>query len=514
MDSQVTRRNLVRGALAGGALAALPGRLSGQGGASTYFREVLLVDGSGRAPHLADVLVSGDRIAAINPPGGSAPGQARMIAGEGRVLAPGFIDTHTHGDPLSQSYDAFLAMGVTTVLLGLDGSGPRLDGDLDLQSWLAAAARALLQTNVAALASHGTLRRASGISDAARRPDAAALDRMAARLDAELSAGAFGLSCGLEYVPGIYAQGAELASLGRTVARHGGVVMSHMRSENDEDVETSIDELIASAGTARPHISHLKVVLGKGEARARRLLDYVAAKRRSGIDLTVDAYPYTASYTGIALLFPEWALPPTDYPAVVAGRRQELRDHLIARMTLRNGPDALLIGTGPNAGKTLAQAAKEAGLHFADLLIRLGPAGASGAHFIMDEALQDILVLDPDVAIATDGGPGMRHPRATGTYAKLIERYVVAEKRLPIEAAVRKATALPARILGLRDRGTIRVGAKADLILFAPERVKARSTYIDPFAPALGFDMVFTNGQLAYAEGQALGRAGQLLRAG
>jgi len=514
MRSLVTRRTLVGGALAGGALAALPGRLSGQGGAVAYFREVLLVDGSGRAPHLADVLVSGDRIAAITPPGGSAPSQARLIAGEGRVLAPGFIDTHTHGDPLSQSYDAFLAMGVTTVLLGMDGSGPRLDGNLNLRSWLSAAARAPLQTNVATLASHGTLRRVSGISDAVRRPDAVALDRMAARLDAELAAGAFGLSYGLEYVPGIYAEGAELEVLGRTVARHGGVVMSHMRSENDEDIETSIDELIASAGTARPHISHLKVVLGKGEARARKLLGYIAAKRRSGIDLTVDAYPYTASYTGIALLFPEWALPPTDYAAVVAGRRKELRDHLIARMTLRNGPDALLIGTGAYAGKTIAQGAEEAGLHFADLLIRLGPTGASGAHFIMDEALQDILVLDPDVAISTDGGPGMRHPRATGTYARLIEHYVLNRKQLSIEAAVRKASALPARILGLRDRGAIRVGAKADLVLFAPEGVKARSTYIDPFATALGFDMVFTNGQLAYADGQALGRGGQLLRAG
>lgn len=512
MPSNLTRRTLVGGALAGGAVAASPGLLHARGETSLYFRDVLLVDGGG-APRLADVLVSGDRIAAIAPPGGTAPSRARPIAGEGRVLAPGFIDTHTHGNPLTQSYDAYLAMGVTTVLLGLDGSGPRLEGDLDLRPWLAAAARSPLQTNVATLASHGALRRASGISDAVRRPDAAALARMAGRLDAELAAGAFGLSYGLEYVPGIYAEAPELEALGRTVARRGGVVMSHMRSENDEDIEASIDELIASAGPARPHISHLKVVLGKGEARARKLLDYIAAKRRAGVDLTVDAYPYTASYTGIALLFPEWALPPTDFAAVVAGRRRELRDHLIARMTLRNGPDALLIGTGPHAGKTLAQAAEEAELHYADFLIRLGPTGASGAHFIMDEALQDVLIRDPGVAISTDGGPGMRHPRATGSYARLIEHYVVSGKQLSIQEAVRKASALPARILGLRDRGAVRVGAKADLILFAPERVKARSTYVDPFATALGFDMVFVNGRLAWSDGAAVGRPGRLLRA-
>ena len=172
-----------------------------------------------------------------------------------------------------------------------------------------------------------------------------------------------------------------------------------------------------------------------------------------------------------------------------------------------------MIGTAPYAGKTLAQAADEAGLHYADFLIKIGPGGASGAHFTMDGALQDILVLDPDVAISTDGGPGMRHPRATGTYAKLIEQYVVNSGRLPIEHAVRKATALPARILRLADRGTVRPGAKADLILFAPEQVKARSSYLDPFAQAQGFDMVMVNGRAAFEGGERVGAPGRLLRA-
>lgn len=512
MIRNVTRRQMIGGAAATGTLAMVPGRAVAQRESSVYFRDILLVDGTGVAPRLADVTVVGDRIAAITPPGGTTPRNARLIDGEGRVLAPGFIDTHTHGDPLSQSYEAFLAMGVTTVLLGMDGSGPRLGDDLDLQPWLAAADRAQLQLNVATLASHGTLRRTAAIPDSVRRPDDAALARLAARLDAELAAGAFGLSYGLEYVPGIYAEGRELAILGSTVARRGGVVMSHMRSENDEDIEASIDELIASSRPARPHISHLKVVFGKGEARGRALLEYIAAKRRAGIDLTADVYPYNAGYTGIALLFPEWALPPTDYGAVVASRRQALRDHLIARMTRRGGPDALLIGTEPYAGKTLAQAAAGAGMHYADFLIKIGPQGGSGAHFTMDEALQDVLVLDPDTAISTDGGPGMRHPRATGTYAKLIEHYVVGDKRLSIEQAVRKSAALPAQILRLSDRGVVRIGAKADLILFAPERVKARSTYVDPFATAQGFDMVLVNGKPAFESGEVVGHSGALLR--
>ncbi|OJY49033.1 MAG: hypothetical protein BGP17_10515 [Sphingomonas sp. 67-41] len=476
------------------------------------FREVLLVDGTGAAPRLANVLVAGDRIVEVSAPS-AAGGAMRIVAGEGRVLAPGFIDMHSHGDPLDESYEAFLAMGVTTITLGQDGSGPRLGKDLDPRSWMAAADRAAIDLNVALLSSHGTLRRAAGVPDSVRRPDAAGLARMAAQLDAELKAGAFGLSYGLEYVPGIYSETPELTNLGKVVARYGGVVMSHMRSENDEDIKASIDELIASSLPARPHISHLKVVFGKGEARARELLAYLAEKRRQGIDLTADQYPYEAGYTGIAILFPKWALPPTDYAKVVAERRQELRDYLVQRMTRRGGPEALLIGTKPYAGKTLAQAAGEAGLHYADFLIRIGPQSGSGAHFTQDKALQDVLLVDPHVAFSTDGGPGMRHPRATGTYAKLVEEYVVRDRKLTIEEMVRKGTGYPAHILRLGDRGTIRAGAKADLILFDPAKVKARSTYVDPFARAEGFDLVMVNGKPAYEGGARVGKSGRLLRA-
>ena len=131
----------------------------------------------------------------------------------------------------------------------------------------------------------------------------------------------------------------------------------------------------------------------------------------------------------------------------------------------------------------------------------------------MDKALQDTLLLDPFVAIASDGGPGIRHPRSTGTFAKLIEDYVVRERALPIQEAIRKATSLPASILRLRNRGVIRVGAKADLILFDPKNVRARSTYVDPFAQADGFDLVMVNGRPAFEKGRRIDTAGRLLRA-
>ncbi len=512
MQQRFTRRQALGGAVAAGGLSAWPMVATLAAQPDTLFREVLLVDGTGAAPRLANVLVSGDRIARIDPP--SAKGEAaRVIAGEGRVLAPGFIDMHSHGDPLKDSYEAFLAMGVTTITLGQDGSGPRLGKDLDPRSWMAAVDRAPIDLNVVLLASHGTLRRAAGVADTVRVPDAAGLARMAAQLDREMKLGAFGLSYGLEYVPGIYSETAELTNLGKVVSRYGGVVMSHMRSENDEDIEKSIDELIASSLPARPHISHLKVVFGKGEARARELLAFLAEKRRQGIELTADQYPYEAGFTGIAILFPKWALPPTDYARVVAERRQELRDYLVQRMTRRGGPEALLIGTAPYAGKTLAQAAREAGLHYADFLIKIGPQSGSGAHFTQDKALQDVLLLDPYVAFSTDGGPGMRHPRATGTYAKLVEEYVVQGRKLGIEEMVRKGSGLPAHILRLGDRGVIRPGMQADLILFDPAKVKARSSYVDPFAKAEGFDLVMVGGQAAYEGGARVAKRGKLLRA-
>jgi N-acyl-D-aspartate/D-glutamate deacylase len=512
MNHKRSRRQLVAGALASGGLSSLAVRAAGRGAESTLFREVNLVDGTGAPPRPADVLVVGDRIARITAPSRRARVIAtQVVEGAGRVLAPGFIDLHSHGDPLKDSYQSFLAMGVTTITLGQDGDGP--GPGPDVESWRRAVDRAPLDTNIALLAGHGAIRRAAGIPDSVRRPDETQLRRLAAELESELRAGVFGLSFGLEYVPGIYSEVAEGKVLGRVVARHDGVVMSHMRSENDDAIEASIDELIASASGARAHISHLKVVFGHGEKRARELLDFLAAKRRQGIRLTADEYPYAAGYTGIGILFPEWALPPTDYTGVVAQRRQELHDYLERRMIRRGGPEALLFGSPPHAGKTLAEVAKESGRPFVDILVDLGPEGGSAAHFTMDQVLQDVLLVDPHVGFSTDGGPGMRHPRATGTYAKLIEEYVVRNRRLTLQEMVRKASGYPAQILRLRDRGLVRVGAKADLLLFDPAEVRARSTYVDPLAMAEGFDLVIVNGQTAFAEGRKIGAPGALLRA-
>ena len=518
MSNHYSRREIIGAIAAGAVYAAWPGRVRAATSGGLLIRDVQLIDGTGAPRRSTDVRVSGDTIEAIGRfPAESARGM-RVVEGGGRILAPGFIDVHGHGDPLERSYVSFLAMGATTVVLGQDGGSPRLrdskDANAGLPAWMDAIDRATPDINVATLTGHGSLRRLARIDDATRRPSADELDRMAALLEADLRAGSHGLSTGLEYIPGRYAETRELTGLGAVVARYHGVSMSHMRSEDEGLIRESIEELIASSLPARPHISHLKVMYGKGEAQAQALLEFLHAKRRAGVDLTADAYPYTAGYTGVAILFPEWALPPTDYEEVLETRRDELRDHLERRMIRRGGPEALLFGSDPYAGKTVAQAAAEARKAFPDFLVDIGPRGGSGAHFTMDEALQRRLLLDPIVAIATDGAPGMRHPRSTGTYAKWIEEFVVAQRRLPLEEAIRKATSLPASIMRFADRGVIRPGAKADLVLFDPSRVRARSDYVDPFAWSEGFDLVVVNGQPAFESGERVGAAGRLLRRG
>lgn len=511
-----SRREVLAAMAAGAATAALPagarGAEAGQG--MLQIRDVQVIDGTGAPARHADVLVADGRVVQIGRINRRAARGARIVEGGGRVLAPGFIDLHAHGNPLEASYAPFLAMGVTTVVLGQDGGSPGAgeDGMRRLPEWMEAVERAGPDINVATCSGHGTLRRQAAIDDGTREPSQAEIARMVALLEEDLAAGSFGTSTGLEYVPGMYAQQAEIAALGRAVARFGGVAMSHMRSEDDDRVEASIREHVEASRPARTHVSHLKVVYGEGVERAERLLQALEEYRRAGIELTADAYPYNASYTGVGILFPEWAMPPSDYDEVLATRRDELRAALEARMIRRGGPGALLFGSGPHVGKSLAQVAGEAGKPFPDMLLEIGPRGGMAAHFVMDEALQGRLLVDPHVAIASDGSPGGSHPRGAGTFAKWIAEFAVRDGLVSLEEAVRKATSLPASILRLPDRGVLREGAVADAVLFDPSRVRANADYVTPTALAEGFDLVLVNGTPAFEDGERIAAAGTLLR--
>ncbi len=480
-----------------------------------------VVDGTGAPPREADVVVRGGRIAHVGPVDPDTLEAAERFDARGLVVAPGFIDAHAHGDPQeTPAFPNFLAMGVTTIVLGQDGGSPEVS---ELPALMAGVEGTRPGVNVAWLVGHNTIRAESGVGFG--EPDDAGLQRMAELVERGLAAGAFGLSLGLEYDPGRRAGARELEAVAHPVAAVDGVVMSHMRNEDADQVEASLQELLEQGrrAGARVHASHLKVVLGDDPAQARRMLAAMARAREEGMGVTGDVYPYTASFTGLSILFPDWARPPHDYESVARNRRDELLAHLRDRVESRNGPGATLFGTGGLAGRTLEEVAEEAGRPFEEVLWELGPGGARAAYFVMDEEVMATFLADPYVAVASDGSPVMNHPRGYGSFPRVLRRHVREEGLLPLEEAVRKMTGLPASILGLHDptrvavpRGTLQEGWAADLVVFHPDEVQDRADFTEPHRLAEGIRRVWVNGRPAWVDGApAPGpRQGQVLRRG
>ncbi|MDX1406010.1 MAG: amidohydrolase family protein [Woeseiaceae bacterium] len=473
-----------------------------------------VLDGRGGEPFAADVVIVGERIAYVGETGFSAEDRATRIArtidAAGKVVSPGFIDLHAHGDPLeTPDMENFLAMGVTTISLGQDGSSPDV---APLSDWLAEVASNGIGTNLAMFVGHGTLRNQAGIG-LADVPEPEAMLAMLEALDNTL-AYTFGLSTGLEYNPGLNAGTEELKALARVVGNNDRMIMSHMRNEDDDQLDASIAELLEQGEFARVHISHLKSVYGKGAARAEEILGVLAAARDSGIEITADIYPYSASYTGIDILFPVWAKTMEQFERARSERRDELAEYLRNRVERRNGPEATLLGTDPYTGKTLAELAHDMELPFEDVLIDvIGPDGASGAYFVMNDELQARLLRDPYVGVCSDGSPTGFHPRGHGTFARIIEKYVVQEELLTLGEAVRKLTSFPAGLLRIADRGTLEAGMIADILVFDPARVHENATYPDPFQLAEGFDVVVVNGRIARQNEQRVdGHFGRVLQ--
>lgn len=472
-----------------------------------------VLDGLGNEAVTSDVVIVGDEIVFVgdadldDDPEGRV---RRRIDAAGRYVAPGFIDLHSHGDPFeTPEFENFLAMGVTTVTLGQDGSSPEVPV---LSDWLDRLAVSGTGTNVAMFVGHGTLRDLSGVG-MQPDPDPESFERMKAMLDGTLTY-TFGLSTGLEYNPGLNARSAELTALAEIVGKHDRVIMSHLRNEDDDKLEESIAELLEQGRHARVHIAHLKSVYGKGRDRAKQILDILGEARASGIRITADVYPYTASYTGIAIVFPVWAKTDAQFTVAKRERRDELEAYLRQRIEQRNGPEATLLGTPPWTGKTLAELANEMETPFEDVLIdEIGPQGASGAYFVMNEELQAELLESPLTGVCSDGSPTGFHPRGHGTFAKIVQEYVVEKQLLSLPEAVRKTTSFAASVLGITDRGAIRPGMKADVIVFDPEKVRATATYPEPLRLAEGFDVVVVNGSVARENGQVADHlAGSILK--
>lgn len=470
-----------------------------------------VVDGSGEKSFQADLLVRGDSIGFIGQLDADTVNVKSRVDAEGKVVSPGFLDLHAHGDPLeTPEFHNFLAMGVTSIVLGQDGSSPSV-GELD--EWFSNVEEANPSVNIALLTGHGSIR--STVDVGKQNPSGTELNHMVRLLEHDLNDGVFGMSTGLEYVPGMYADETELQNLAQVVGDYGGLIMSHMRSEDNSEIEASLDELAAQGKVAKVHASHLKVVYGEGEERAEEILDYIDRFRDQGIMMTADSYPYAASFTGIGIVFPDWAKTEEEWENAVQERPEALEKFLSEKVEQRNGPDAILFGSGDFAGSTLKEAAEQEDTSPVDLLMEMGPEAASAAHFVMDEDLQNRLLLGNYVMVSSDGSPTMRHPRGYGSFAKVIRYHVNEEELMTLEEAIHKMSGLPAETLGLEDRGFIREGQKADLLIFDPDEIADRATFEHPHTLAEGFNWIMVNGTVVREDGKFKDdRTGQILKYG
>lgn len=464
-----------------------------------------IVDGSGEDAFAGDVLVSGAEIAYVGPVDSAQIKSAETINATGKVVTPGFIDAHSHGDPLQEDNDHlrnFLRQGITTVLLGQDGTNPGYfpsDGPgrdmASFRGWIDQVNIVKSGPNVATLVGHGTIRRLSGggEKDKVTKEEQAKMEELL--VDA-MDAGAYGLNTGLEYVPGRYADMEEMMGLAKVVGAHDGVISSHIRNEDDDQVQASIAELLEQGKYARVNASHVKVVYGKTREQGIAILEQLRDARAKGMIVTADVYPYLASFGDMSYLYPEWAKREFEFNDAVKNRRAEFQQFLRAKIIRRNGPEAILVSSGEYSGKTVAEIAKITGKAPEDVIIDYGHNGPATAHFIMTKETQDAFITAWDVSISTDGSPTMRHPRSFGSFPKVIEEYVVRDQVLSLELAINKMTGQTAKIFDIQTRGLLKEGMGADILVMDLENVRANTTWTDIYAEPTGFDAVIVNGKV------------------
>jgi len=462
-----------------------------------------VIDGSGADGILADVAVRADRIAAIAPPGSiDTAGAGTIVDATGLAVAPGFIDVHTHDDRAVMATPDMtpkICQGVTTVVAGncgvslaplvLEGPPPpplNLLGDREhlryetVAEYTGAVSEVGPGPNLAILVGHSTLR-VGAMADTDRKATAAEVDRMKDRLAEGLSAGAVGFSTGLFYRPNAAADMDEVVALLEVVADAGGIYTTHMRDEHDGVME-SLAETFETGRRARVPvlISHHKCAGPRNWGRSRETLPAIDVAGRQQ-PVALDAYPYAAGST---------VLDPVNVDA----------DIRILVTWSRSVPEA--------AGRDLADIAGEWGCSLWEAAERLDPAGA--IYFSMDEDDVRRILAFPQTMIGSDGLPHDEHPhpRLWGTFPRVIGHYGRDEGLFSIEQAVHKMTGLPAETFGLADRGVVREGAYADLVVFDPKTIVDLATFEDPKRPPAGIDRVYVNGVAVWQDGVAAGRRG------
>jgi dihydroorotase/N-acyl-D-amino-acid deacylase len=495
-------------------------------------RNARIVDGSGSPWYRGDIAIRGDVIvhiaASITQPA------ARMIDVRGQVVAPGFIDIHSHarrGIFDVPTADNYIRQGVTTVIEGPDGSSP-----VPIAPFLAQLDSLRKSINIGTFIGQGSIR-SEVVGSADRRATPAELVRMQALVEQGMRDGAFGLSTGLFYVPGTFTPTEEVIELAKIAARFGGIHISHMRNEASGVVQSVLETIrIGEEGALPTQVTHHKVV-GPGywgqSVQTLRLIDEARAR---GVDATIDQYPYTASSTSVqSALMPAWALEGGN-----SNIRQRLSDPTtrariraetatIIRLE-RGGGDPKNVVTAncswdaTLAGKNLADITRLRGMeptieNAAEATLWITEQGGCQGifHAINEQDLVRIL-RHPATMVATDGeiptfGRGNPHPRSYGTFARVLGVYVRDQNVLTLEDAVRKMTSYPAQRLGLLDRGLLKPGMKADIAVFDPAAVRDLATFENPHQYAEGFLMVLVNGQIVLEnDGVTTARPGRVLR--
>ncbi|WP_042424191.1 N-acyl-D-amino-acid deacylase family protein [Streptacidiphilus anmyonensis] len=483
-----------------------------------------VADGTGAPLRRADVGVADGRTTLL--PGDAPATAARTYDASGLVVTPGFVDAHTHSDltTLGGAGDALahaaVLQGVTVEVCGNcgDSAFPGLFADFDAFALAhAAAGRA---NHLASLVGHGSLRAAVvGHEDrAATHPE---LKEMCAVLDAALAAGAVGLSSGLIYTPGSYADTAEVTALAAVAARHGKPYVTHLRDEMSQ-VEAALEEAvrIARDSGAPLHVSHHKTAGKYAWGRTERTLPYLERLRADGMDVTCDVYPYTAGSTALAAMLPPWA---HDGGAAALLKRladPEQRTRMRAAIaegvpgwenTVGNGGwDRISVAGAARhpglQGRTIADIAAEQGADpldaVAELLLAEDGDVTIISHSMREDDVRRVLAA-PFTMIGSDGvpKPGLPHPRWAGTFARVLGRYARDEGLLPLPEAVRRMTGATAARFGLTDRGVLRDGAHADLVVLDPGEVADHATFAQPLLPPSGIRLVVVDGAVVVEDG-------------
>ena len=472
-----------------------------------------VLDGSGNSWYYSDLGIKDDRIVTIRK--NLAPGKARIIDAKGMIVAPGFIDVHTHieGDEVkTPTADNFIFDGVTTVVTGNCGSSRA-----DIGTYLKFLDSLRLSINVATLAGHNDIRRAV-IGTANRDPDEAEMQQMEILMKKAMEAGAVGLSTGLIYIPGTYSKTPEIIRLAKIASDYGGVYASHIRSESDS-VLNAINEAITVGREARipVQVSHFKLSGQQNWGRSKESVPLIIAARNEGLDVTIDQYPYTASSTSMSTMLPDDVLSDGADSIKARLQRPEVRKYVISEMlkglkkrklkhfgyavVAYHRADTSLNGKSVEAINRL-KGKKHRAKDEAETVIEMMLQDGAGMvfHGMSDDDVEAIMKY-PFNMFASDAsirefGQGKPHPRGYGTNACVLARYVREKNVITLEEAVRRMTSLPAQKFQIRDRGLLREGMRADIVIFDPQAVSDLSTFDNPHQFTRGFQYVLVNGSL------------------